>query len=543
MYFSIYIASKNFSVTMSDSSQEENMNQRKFDGTLLIDAIDREHLEDVKFLINSSSSVNQRADDGSTPLQVAIHHSNLEIVHLLLSKEADPNLSYTLEDEDDPSFLFEPLLHALAMGKCDIALALIKAGAKLNIKNDEGESPLHMAIMCSSESLVEEMIQRNISVNEKDNIGQTPCMLAAEFGSTNILKMLLNSNAKINDQDSSGCTALIMAIRSFLRDDTSEYDTQCIHLLIENNADVNLVDKNKCNVLMQYLIRWEEPDKQPILNLLINAGCQLDTKEKNGYNVLHLATNCWSTFLVQTFINHGVDVNEVTGDNHTPLYVLANDWAYNKDKSIEVAKCLLNNGANPNATHPLSVAAAYNRIKLVEILLQCGADINDVHPNYGTVLFNAGVVGNHAMVKLALSYKAKVNIANIPEADFPEHPEHSDKYALMLMFAAGELYPFFESSDPCVPTTIIRAQNDHSLKNHCRRVIRNQIIMTNKHENLFEATPKLGLPALMQKYIVHEISLSEGKKEYFESVEEKEEYDEEDTRPCVYEIAIRWMSH
>ena len=95
------------------------------------------------------------------------------------------------------------------------------------------------------------------------------------------------------------------------------------------------------------------------------------------------------------------------------------------------------------------------------------------------------------MAKLALLFKAEINISNIPDKDYPEHLEIPDKSALMLLFAAGEKYPFLESSDKCVPTPILNAQEDMSLKNQCRSMIRDTIIMTNNHENLFEATKKI----------------------------------------------------
>ena len=156
------------------------------------------------------------------------------------------------------------------------------------------------------------------------------------------------------------------------------------------------------------------------------------------------------------------------------------------------------------------------------MLLHSGACINDVHPEYGTVLFNAAVVGNHDMVKLALSFKAEINILNIPQKHFPHHPEKADKFALMLLFAAGESYPFLESSDRCVPRPILDWNEDKSLRNQCRIVIRDAIIMSNNHnQNLFEATKPLPIPNLLKNYILFWVLPDDDKEEFDKKFDKK----------------------
>ena len=62
--------------------------------SLLIDAVSRENVEDVKWLTTCiSCSVNDHSNDGRTPLGTTIVQENLEIVKMLIEKGADANMT------------------------------------------------------------------------------------------------------------------------------------------------------------------------------------------------------------------------------------------------------------------------------------------------------------------------------------------------------------------------------------------------------------------------------------------------------------------
>ena len=485
-------------------------------GSELIYAIITADMEKIKSLIEKGASVNERIwspdvlKQLSTPLQVAINDSNLAIVNLLLSEGADPNMAYSEDCELFPMFLNRPIFHAFALpsNSYEIVMALFRAGAKVDVTDYAGNYPLHLAIVLGWSDLVDEIILCRISLEKTDGCGRTHCMLAAQMGHVNILRKLLDNNAQINKQDPDGRTALMYAVESYLRFHDSTVYEECVNLLLERNADVNIVDCKKQNAILGQFCNWNKPGKDKVLLALIDPGCSISAKSRAGYSALHMAVSCMSTDLIHSLIALGADVNQLTGEKRSALCELARYTPYDEKMYTNVAKCLLGYGADPDLTHPLVVAAVCNRLSLVETILDCGGYINDVHPKYGTVLFNAGVVGNREMAKLALLFKAEINISNIPDKDYPEHPENPDKSALMLLFAAGEKYPFLESSDECVPTPILNARQDMSLKNQCRSMIRDTIIMTNNHENLFEATKPLLIPTLLKDYILFWVSLA-----------------------------------
>ena len=191
------------------------------------------------------------------------------------------------------------------------------------------------------------------------------------------------------------------AVQSYLcYHQCTEYE-DCINLLLKRNADVNIGDSKKCNAILGQFCNWNKPGKDKVLVALINAGCSISTKSRAGYTPLHMAVSCMSTDLTDSFIALGADVNQLTGEKKSELYELTCHAPYDEKMHTNVANCLLGYGADPDILHLLGVAAAYNQLGLVEMTLDSGGYINDVHPNYGAVLFNAGV---NTLKQVAMKY-------------------------------------------------------------------------------------------------------------------------------------------
>ena len=338
------------------------------EGSELIRAIITANMDKLQSLIKNGSSVNAQSPDVlaklNTPLQVAINHSNSAIVNILLSAGADPNIRYPQDYELFPTFLIEPIFHAFSKYEHDIVLALIRAGAKVDIRNYLGDYPLHLAIELGWSDIVNEIILRKISLQQKDGCGRTPCMLAAQLGKVNILRTLLDNEAQIDYQGVDGKTALMYAVRSFIHNRPFPGYEHCIKLLLERNADVNIVDSKLNNAIMGQLCHWNKPGKDKVLLDLVDAGCSITAMSRAGYAPLHMAVSSLNLDLIHSFITLGADVNQLTGKNKSALYEVSRltvrDKPYDEKLWTELAKCLLGYHADPNITHPLAVAAVYN---------------------------------------------------------------------------------------------------------------------------------------------------------------------------------------
>ena len=90
-------------------------------------------------------------------------------------------------------------------------------------------------------------------------------------------------------------------------------------------------------------------------------------------------------------------------------------------------------------------------------VIEHGAYINAVHLFYGMVLFIGGYQENNNIVKVALQYKAEINISQIAENERPDPPPKANSHAVMMMFVAGEYFPFHLYPDKDIAKAIVRS--------------------------------------------------------------------------------------
>ena len=86
----------------------------------------------------------------------------------------------------------------------------------------------------------------------------------------------------------------------------------------------------------------------------------------------------------------------------------------------------------------------------------------------------------------------------------------------MMMFVAGEYFPFHLYPDKDIVKAIVQSQDDLCLKNLCCKAIWYYTIMSGNNEN-FEAANRVQLPRLLQNFIVYGMSL-------FDETDDSEEF-------------------
>ena len=92
-----------------------------------------------------------------------------------------------------------PLMLAALRGAFDTVLILLKAGAKLNLKDKEGQTALMFAIQSSRPEKLENvrlLLKSGAKVNIKDNEDLTPLELAKKLGENEIVKLLAEAQTR-----------------------------------------------------------------------------------------------------------------------------------------------------------------------------------------------------------------------------------------------------------------------------------------------------------------------------------------------------------
>ncbi|CAH2056073.1 unnamed protein product, partial [Iphiclides podalirius] len=205
--------------------------------------------------------------------------------------------------------------------------------------------------------------------------------------------------------------------------------------------------------------------------LLLVRGCDVNARDDCGYSALHLASEHGYPELVRLLLQSGaaVDYREDTGEQF-PRTTLCDEplRLAIRNKHYEVAKLLLEHGADPNKRYffgaeinlvsdpeylelllifganpdsrdragltPLMKAARQKRgIEAVLLLISYGADVNamaDARNDYRTVMHYAVLSGNPDMVNLLIKQGGRVNY---------EGPDLNKPSALDLAILKGDV--------------------------------------------------------------------------------------------------------
>lgn len=104
-----------------------------------------------------------------------------------------------------------PLINAVRAGNAKQVKKLIKSGADVNAKDDEGKTALMWASMYGHNDMIKFLIKNGADVNAKDNNGNTALMFASKYGHDDIVKLLTEAGADANIKNNEGKTAADIA--------------------------------------------------------------------------------------------------------------------------------------------------------------------------------------------------------------------------------------------------------------------------------------------------------------------------------------------
>ena len=266
-----------------------------------------------------------------------------------------------------------PLHLAARVGSNLAGAALIEAGAGVNKKTENGETPLHLAATGRDQSharLARELIKAGADVEVRtttDYRDATPLHAALESGHLELVQALIDARANVNARARIGLrestTALHLAAGSG--------SPEVLRALIEAGADIHARDDNGWTPLY-----YAAGEGSELVRALIEAGASVEDSSLRGAAVGHDA----ETFAI--LIDAGATL--VGGEySATELLRRAARWG----GGPEVVRYLIGAGANVEPSisdgswqnlecgSPLFNAAA-NSVENVQVLLSAGADVN-----------------------------------------------------------------------------------------------------------------------------------------------------------------------
>ncbi|KAF7541522.1 hypothetical protein G7054_g657 [Neopestalotiopsis clavispora] len=164
---------------------------------------------------------------GQAPLHLAAFEDDAEAVETLLSFGADPDA----RNRRGCTPLALLATHSWSARSFNL---LVERGASIHAKDEYGDSIVHVAAMCGSLPLMEQMYYSGIDIEGRNCKGATPLMLAALRNQVAIIERLLEWGADIEAKDRIGRTALFSAI--------TQKAHQSLCFLLSKNANTWHVD-------------------------------------------------------------------------------------------------------------------------------------------------------------------------------------------------------------------------------------------------------------------------------------------------------------
>ncbi len=338
-------------------------------------------------LIKHGANVNAReARKGQTALMWATAESQPAIVKVLLAHGADANARSTVYDwerrvtaeprmKNMPSGGFTPLLYAAREGCLECAQELVQAGAKVDMTDPDGITPILSALLNAHFDTAKYLLSTKTNPHKWDWWGRTPLYAAVDYNTvphggrpdrpsldeTTSLQMIeilldagVNPNAQLKlfppyrslrmDRGADavidiGTTPLLRAARSG--------DVEAIKLLLEHGALVDLPQVSGATPLMVAVGLGANPidtrgkfrsevDALATAQVLLDAGADVNARDARGRTALHAAAAQGYTDVAKFLVEHGADLKAADADGVLP---------------VDAALGKLRGGRGPGAVH------------------------------------------------------------------------------------------------------------------------------------------------------------------------------------------------
>ena|GEM_PF-6264076 len=440
-YNSLVKAPKQKNLFLEDGGREHMRCGEWTSSIALIAAAKNGYERIVDELLRLHPDINISDEDHNTALMLAIKNGHDEIAKKLLKKK--PKLKKGNKDGDTVLTL------ASLYGRNKLVKIILESKKKVDDKTYHGRTPLTLASMIGNKGIMKMLIEKGAKIDHQDNTGMTPLM-GTMFSGKEAAKILLEAGADMELRDEYGNTALLRAVMGndlnvarFLIEAGADINAinekgeSALHLIAKNeNKDAPEIAK----MLMKRGIKMSEDENSiqwsplffaqayhlpEMVRVLVEGGYVGGSKVEDSLSPFASMVLKGQFDLAEKMLEKGADINQHSLMFGTPLILAVEQknekavkWLIKKGASLDeldrgpmgenalfkavknqditMIKILLKAGASPNPktnTNILLTAIRGRNRKIVHMLKNAGASLDNKHPVFGVPLITAIILG------------------------------------------------------------------------------------------------------------------------------------------------------
>jgi ankyrin repeat protein len=198
----------NMEIPFIISSSDKTKSNEHLEDLDMVTAVKSDDLENLQLLVNNNkkkaNKVLSYGFPGNTLLHEALYRNSKNCFYYLL--EHATNVSLEIKNQDGNS----PLQIACLKGNKDMVNMILKFGGNIYTKNKYGDTPLHSAIRIGNEEIIRFLLFNGSSIFEKNTLGESPLFTSVNTLNKKliVIKILCEAGSELLEKNNSDKTML-----------------------------------------------------------------------------------------------------------------------------------------------------------------------------------------------------------------------------------------------------------------------------------------------------------------------------------------------